>query len=113
MVQRVKFSCILEFPDDMHGEDILSLARQFGDSIDAARDATASIVQDRPALDMVLNDVKRVLVDAGFEDTGAVPNVNGEEVWHFLRGRELVDVISNPEIDEELLEALAGGDENE
>ncbi len=112
MVQKVKFSCILEFPDDMHGEDILSLARQFGDSIGASSNVI-SMVQDRPVLDAVLNDVKRVILEAGFADKGVVPNVNGEEVWRFLRGRELVDVISNPEIDEELLEALAGGDENE
>ena len=114
MVQKVRLSCILQFPDDMHGEDVLAQAHQIGKSIDAASDVTISQVSGRPPLPVVLSEVKRILVDAGFKDMGRVQTMPGinEVIRRFLRdGRELLDISSTEEPDKDFLEALLEGDE--
>ncbi len=115
MVQKVRLSCILHFPDDMHAEDVLAQAHKIGKSIDAARDVTISLVSSRPALESVLSDLERVLVDAGFKDMGRVQTMPGinEVIRRFLRdGKELVDISSTDEPDKDVLETLLESDEN-
>ncbi len=114
MVQKIRLSCILQFPDDMHGEDVLALAQQIGASINAASDVTISMVPGRPTFDAVLSELERVLMDAGFKDMGLVqtmPGVN-EVIQRFLRdNKELVEISSTDEPDKDVLEALLDGDE--
>ncbi len=114
MVQKVRLSCILQFPDDMHAEDVLALAHKVGESIDAAGDVTISQVSGKPGLDAVLSDLKRVLVDSGFKDMGRVQTMPGinEVIRRFLRDRkELVDISSTDEPDKDVLETLLESDE--
>ncbi len=116
MVQKIRLSCILQFPDDMHGEDVLSLAKQIGASINAASDVTTSLVSNRPTFGAVLCELERVLVDAGFRDMGAVQTMPGstEDIQRFLRDRkELVEISSTDEPDKDLLEALLDGEDDE
>lgn len=116
MVQKIRLSCILHFPNDMHGEDALCLAKQIGASINAASDVTISMVPGRPTFGAVLSELERVLVDAGFKDMGLVqtmPGVN-EDIQRFLRDRkELVDISSTDEPDKDVLEALLDGENDE
>lgn len=114
MVQKIRLSCILQFPDDMPGEDVLSLAKQIGASINAASDVTISMVPGIPTLSAVLCELERVLMDAGFKDMGAVQTMPGsnEDIQRFLRDRkELVEISSTDEPDKDVLEALLDGDE--
>ncbi len=115
MVQKVRLSCILQFPDDMHAEDVLAQAHKIGKSIDAARDVTISQVSGILDLDEVLSDLERILVDAGFKDMGRVQTMPGinEVIRRFLRnGNELVDISSTEEPDKDVLESLLEHDEN-
>ncbi len=114
MVQKVRFSCILQFPDDMHAENVLALAHKVGESIEAARDVTISLASGRTDFDAVLSELEQVLVDAGFKDMGRVQTMPGinEVIQRFLRdGKELVDISSTEEPDKDVLESLLDGDE--
>lgn len=114
MVQKIRLSCILQFPDDMHGEDVLALAHHIGASINAASDVTISMVPGRPTFDAVLCELERVLVDAGFKDMGAVQTMPGsnEKIQRFLKDRkEFVEVSSTDDPDKDFLAALLDSDE--
>lgn len=114
MVQKIRLSCILQFPDDMHGENVLALAHQIGESIDAAKDVTISQVANRPTLGAVLSEFERILVDAEFRDMGFVQTMPGsnEDIQRFFRdNKELVDISSTNEPDKDTLEALLDGEE--
>jgi hypothetical protein len=111
MVQELRISCVLAFPDDMHPEDAISQARQAAESIGAATNLTIYPVSDKPTLDTVLNELGSFLIAAGFKDMGKIQTMPGsdEVVQRFLKGREeLVDIVSTLDPDEETLEALLG-----
>lgn len=116
MVQKIRLSCILQFPDDMHGEDVLALAKQIGASINAASDVTISMAPGRPTFGAVLSELERILMDAGFRDMGLVQTMPGsnEDIQRFLRDRkELVEISSNDELDKDFLESLLDGEDDE
>ncbi len=116
MAQKIRLSCTLAYPDDMHGEDVLSLARAAAESIGAGKDVTVSQVANRHTLGAVLSELERVLVDAGFKDMGLVQTMPGinEDIQRFLRDRkELVDISSTDEPDKDVLEALLDGEDDE
>jgi hypothetical protein len=98
----------------MHGEDILAMAHQIGESINAASNVTISMVLGRPTFSVVLSELERVLMEAGFKDMGLVqtmPGVN-EDIQRFLRdNKELVEISSTDEPDKDVLESLLDGDE--
>lgn len=114
MNQKIRVSFVLEFPDDMHAEDVLSQARSTARLVGAENDPTVSFVQSRPTVGNVLSDISRVLVDAGFKDMGHVQRLPGSDldIQRFLRDKkELVEIVSTDQPDKELIEALTDGDE--
>ncbi len=111
MVQELRVSCVLAFPDDMRPEDAISQARQAAESIGAGTNMTISPVSGKPTLDTVLDELGCFLIAAGFKDMGRVQTMPGsdEVVQRFLKGREeLVDIVRTLDPDEEVLEALLG-----
>jgi|GEM_PF-5643894 len=113
MEQKIRLSCILTFPDDMHAEDAISAARAAAESINA-RNVIISQASSRSPFGAVLQDVGQVLVDAGFRDMGYAQTLPGsdEDIQRFLRDKkELVEIISTDRPDKDLIEALTDGDE--
>lgn len=114
MAQKIRLSCTLAYPDDMHGEDVMTLARAAAESIGAGKDMTVSLVSNMPTLDAVLCELERILVESGYKDMGyaqTMPRSN-EKIQRFLKDRkELVEVSSTDDPDKDFLAALLDGDE--
>lgn len=107
---KYRFEVVLEYPDDMHAEDILDLAH---DSIMGEIQCMTLDDLERISSESSLDDIIKELVTSlekkGFKNFGTIQGINdNRSCTHFLRSREHIIVEAVPEEDLDVIEALSG-----
>jgi hypothetical protein len=108
---KYRFEVVLEYPDDMHPEDILDLAQESitGEIQNMSLDDLEPVSSE---IDMegIMGRLKATLQRCGFENLGTIKGINYTRYFtHFLRGRECIIIEAVPEEEQDVIEAMTDG----
>ncbi|MBE0522422.1 MAG: hypothetical protein IBX39_09195 [Candidatus Methanoperedenaceae archaeon] len=101
---KYRFEVVLEYPDDMHPEDILDLVQE-----NTGGKVLRMTVNNpkRMQIEIVIDLLKETLERCGFKSFGTICGINENRSYtHFLRNKEHISIEVAPEEEPDVLEAL-------